>query len=150
MYPQMHHPHCGCGCKRTAVEASSNMPYPPQPRPMSNQPYPTQTSPMSNMPYPTQTSPMSNQPYPTQTSPFAQPPVVLPPLCRYTDSFSERELPVIQPLIDINRHHIVDVPKTYYERIQQNVLANPSALSPSAVSPAHMNPFCGRNKYPRC
>jgi len=114
MYPQ-HHPHCGCGCNRNAVQPIA------QPHPGPNQP-------------------ISQQPYPTQTSPFAQQPVILPPLCRYTDSYTKREVPFIQPLININRQHTIDVPKTYYETINQNV----------AVSPANDNPFNGRNRYPRC
>lgn len=122
MYPQ-HHPHCGCGCKRATQPIA-------QPYPMPNQPI--------AQPYPNQ--PVSQQPYPTQTSPFAQQPVILPPLCRYTDSYTKREVPFIQPLININRQHTIDVPKTYYETINQNV----------AVSPATDNPFMGRNRYPRC
>jgi hypothetical protein len=61
--------------------------------------------------------------------PIAQPgvqPIVCPPLCRYTDSYVRREVPYIQPLITCNRQHIVDVPKTYYREITQNVVVPPN------------------------
>ncbi|HSO58326.1 MAG TPA: hypothetical protein VLQ66_08825, partial [Paenisporosarcina sp.] len=55
-------------------------------------------------------------------APIQQPgvaPIVCPPLCRYTDSYVKREVPYIQPLINVNRQHIVDVPRTYYREINQ-------------------------------
>jgi len=83
---------------------------------------------------------------PIAQQPIARPhhhvqPIVCPPLCRYTDSYTQREVPYIQPLININRQHIVDVPKTYYEEINQNVVVSPAQ---------NQNPFGGRNRYPRC
>jgi hypothetical protein len=63
--------------------------------------------------------------------PIAQPgvaPIVCPPLCRYTDSYVKREVPYIQPLITCNRQHIVDVPKTYYREITQNVIVPPNRM----------------------
>ena len=53
-------------------------------------------------------------------------PVICPPLCRYTDSYVKREVPYIQPLITCNRQHIVDVPRTYYREITQNVVVPPT------------------------
>jgi len=61
-------------------------------------------------------------------------PVVCPPLCRYTDSYVKREVPYIQPLITCNRQHIVDVPKTYYREITQNVVVPPNRFG-------GMNPY---------
>mgnify|MGYP007042749777 CR=1 FL=1 len=58
-------------------------------------------------------------------------PIVCPPLCRYTDSFVQREVPYIQPLINVNRQHIVDVPRTYYERINQTVIVPPNQMRPN-------------------
>ncbi len=63
--------------------------------------------------------------------PIAQPgiaPIVCPPLCRYTDSYVKREVPYIQPLITCNRQHIIDVPKTYYREITQNVVVPPTRM----------------------
>ena len=71
--------------------------------------------------------PMANQ----AVQPIAQPgvaPIVCPPLCRYTDSYVKREVPYIQPLITVNRQHIVDVPKTYYREITQNVVVPPNRM----------------------
>lgn len=53
-------------------------------------------------------------------------PIVCPPLCRYTDTYIQREVPHIQPLINVNRQHIVDVPKTYYREINQTVVVPPN------------------------
>lgn len=76
---------------------------------------------------------------PSAVSPMAAPavqPIVCPPLCRYTDSYIHREVPYIQPLINVNRQHIVDVPKTYYEEINETVVV------PPGVGP-QPNPFGG-------
>jgi hypothetical protein len=62
---------------------------------------------------------------PTAVSPTGVRPIVCPPLCRYTDSYIQREVPYIQPLINVNRQHIVDVPRTYYEQINRNVIVPP-------------------------
>ena len=53
-------------------------------------------------------------------------PTVLPPLCRYNDCYIPREVPYIQPLINVTRQHIVNVPRTYYEQIDQTVVVPPS------------------------
>ena len=64
-------------------------------------------------------------------APIQQPgvaPIVCPPLCRYTDSYVKREVPYIQPLINVNRQHIVDVPRTYYKEINQTVVVPPTRM----------------------
>lgn len=71
----------------------------------------------------------SNQP--PGMAPIQQPgvaPIVCPPLCRYTDSYVKREVPYIQPLITCNRQHIIDVPRTYYREITQNVVVPPTRM----------------------
>ena len=71
----------------------------------------------------------SNQP--PGMAPIQQPgvaPIVCPPLCRYTDSYVKREVPYIQPLINVNRQHIVDVPRTYYREINQTVVVPPNRM----------------------
>jgi len=132
MNRNMHQPNCGCGCggHRQHVQPMAH-------RPQYVQPMPNQSMPMANQHMANQ--PMANQPIAQQ--PFRMQPIVAPPLCRYTDSYTEREIPVIQPLININRQHIVDVPKTYYEQINENVVVSPYQNS---------NPCGGRNRYPRC
>ncbi len=126
----MHQPNCGCGCggQKHHVQPMAQRPQYAQP----NAHLPQYAQPNAHLPQ--QVSPAAHQPFRMQ-------PIVAPPLCRYTDSFTEREIPVIQPLININRQHIVDVPKTYYEQINQNVVVSPSQ---------NQNPYGGRNRYPRC
>ena len=78
---------------------------------------------------------------PPNMQPGMQPgvqPVVCPPLCRYTNSYVKREVPYIQPLITCNRQHIVDVPKTYYREITQNIVVPPNQ---------NQMPFGGMNPY---
>ncbi|WP_017381124.1 hypothetical protein [Paenisporosarcina antarctica] len=55
-------------------------------------------------------------------------PIVCPPLCRFRDTFIEREVPHIQPLINVTRQHIVDVPKTYYREINETVVVPPNQI----------------------
>lgn len=62
---------------------------------------------------------------PAAVSPTGVRPIVCPPLCRFTDSYIQREVPYIQPLINVNRQHIVDVPRTYFEEINRNVVVPP-------------------------
>ena len=73
-------------------------------------------------------------------------PIVCPPLCRYTDSCVKREVPYIQPLINVNRVHIVDVPRTYYREINQNVVVSPTSQMPYGGNPYGVSPYAG-NPY---
>lgn len=54
--------------------------------------------------------------------PAAQP-VVCPPQYRVRDSFSPRMQPVIHPIVNVNREHIVNVPQHFYTVTNQNVMA---------------------------
>ncbi len=84
-----------------------------------------------------------NQPIARPVQPIAQPgvaPIVCPPLCRYTDSYVRREVPYIQPLITCNRQHIVDVPRTYYREITQNVVVPPTR-NPGNPYPGNPNGY---------
>lgn len=126
----MHHPNCGCGCSGRK---------PQYVQPIAQQPYPVQ--PIANLP-------IANQPIAHQS--HRMPPIVCPPLCRYTDSYTEREVPVIQPLININRQHIVDVPKTYYEEINENVVVSPYQDRNPYGNPGNPYGGRGRNRYPHC
>lgn len=57
-------------------------------------------------------------------------PIVCPPLCRFNDCYITREVPYIQPLINVTRQHIVDVPRTVYEQIDQTVVVPPTQTQP--------------------
>lgn len=54
--------------------------------------------------------------------PAAQP-VVCPPQYRVRDSFLPRMQPVIHPIVNVNREHIVNVPQHFYTVTNQNVMA---------------------------
>ena len=43
-------------------------------------------------------------------------PIVCPPEYRFHDEFMPREVPIIHPIVNVNRHHYVDIPKHYYRR----------------------------------
>lgn len=57
--------------------------------------------------------------------PAAQP-VVCPPQYRVRDSFSPRMQPVIHPIVNVNREHIVNVPQHFYTVTNENVMASGS------------------------
>ena len=130
MHRHMHHPNCGCGCKRPAVQGIAENQY---------------VQGMAENQY-VQGIAENQYVQPVALQHHMQP-IVCPPLCRYTDSYVKREVPYIQPLININRQHIVDVPVTQYEEINQNVIVSPYE---------DQGPFDGRgrgrgrNRYPRC
>ncbi|WP_192797404.1 hypothetical protein [Psychrobacillus glaciei] len=65
---------------------------------------------------------------PPMQSPWFQPPaqpVVCPPQYRMHDSFMPRMQPVIHPIVNVNREHIVNVPQHFYTETNQNVVVNP-------------------------
>ena len=61
-------------------------------------------------------------------------PIVCPPQCVVRDYYTTREVPVIHPIININRQHIVNVPRHIYQPTTRN----------EVVDSAYMNPSCGR------
>lgn len=63
---------------------------------------------------------------PCQQKQWQQPaaqPVVCPPQYRVRDSFIPRMQPVIHPIVNVNREHIVNVPQHFYTVTNQNVMA---------------------------
>ncbi|WP_216598640.1 hypothetical protein [Psychrobacillus sp. FJAT-21963] len=63
-----------------------------------------------------------------QVSPWQQPPaqpIVCPPQYRVRDSFIPRMQPVIHPIVNVNREHIVNVPQHYFTETNRNVVVNP-------------------------
>jgi hypothetical protein len=52
-------------------------------------------------------------------------PIVCPPEYRCHDEFIPREVPVIHPIVNVNRHHYVDIPKHYYEETSVDVMGAP-------------------------
>ncbi len=53
------------------------------------------------------------------------PPIVCPPVYEYHDSYVHREIPIIQPVIKVNRHIIVNVPKYYTQPVTKDVVIDP-------------------------
>ena len=51
-------------------------------------------------------------------------PICCPPLCCVQDSYYQRFVPVIQPVVTINRQNVIDVPQVYYQQTTRNVVVN--------------------------
>ena len=49
-------------------------------------------------------------------------PIVCPPEFRCHDEFMPREVPVIHPIVNVNRHHFVDIPRHYYPETTVDVM----------------------------
>ncbi len=56
---------------------------------------------------------------------FCPRPVVCPPRFVVHDCFIPREVPYIHPVVHINRHNIVNVPRHIYRPITRNVVVDP-------------------------
>jgi hypothetical protein len=52
-------------------------------------------------------------------------PIVCPPEYRCHDEFIPREVPVIHPIVNVNRHHYVDIPRHYYTETTEDVMGAP-------------------------
>ena len=52
-------------------------------------------------------------------------PIVCPPEYRFHDEYMPREVPIIHPIVNVNRHHYVDIPKHYYEETTKDVMGAP-------------------------
>ena len=51
-------------------------------------------------------------------------PICCPPEYCVRDYYTQRPVPVIHPIVTINRQNIVDVPQHYYQQITRNVVVN--------------------------
>ena len=51
-------------------------------------------------------------------------PICCPPVYCVQDHYAQRMVPVIHPIVTINRHNIIDVPQHYYQATTQNVVVN--------------------------
>lgn len=73
-------------------------------------------------------NPFSHSCHSCQQMPWVQPaaqPVVCPPQYRVHDSFLPRMQPVIHPIVNVNREHIVNVPQHFVTETNRNVIVNP-------------------------
>ncbi|MGZ4123006.1 MAG: hypothetical protein ACXVPC_11855 [Tumebacillaceae bacterium] len=53
------------------------------------------------------------------------PPIVCPPVYQYHDCYVYREVPIIQPVIRVNRHIIVNVPRYQVVPETRDVVIDP-------------------------
>ncbi len=51
-------------------------------------------------------------------------PVICPPKCVVHDTYTTRQVPVIHPVIHVNRHHVVNVPCHIYKPVTRNVFVS--------------------------
>ena len=51
-------------------------------------------------------------------------PICCPPVYCVQDHYAQRMVPVIHPIVTINRQNIIDVPQHYYQETTQNVVVN--------------------------
>lgn len=51
-------------------------------------------------------------------------PICCPPKYCVRDFYAQRTIPVIQPVVTINRQNIVDVPQYFVQPISRNVVVN--------------------------
>lgn len=74
-----------------------------------------------------------------QTQWFQPPaqPIVCPPQYRVRDSFVPRMQPVIHPIVNVNREHVVNVPQHFFTQTNENVVVNPGFQRPGPM----MNQF---------
>lgn len=64
-------------------------------------------------------------------------PIVCPPEYCVNDTFMPREVPVIHPIVHVNRQHIVDIPRHYYTETTENVMGEQLMGNPG------FGPGCG-------
>ncbi|MEK4758864.1 hypothetical protein MHH85_01165 [Viridibacillus sp. FSL E2-0187] len=69
-----------------------------------------------------------------------QQPVVCPTQYQFNDCYVEREVPVIHPIVTVNRKHIVNVPRHYYTQSTENVVVDPG--DPGRPGHCNMNKPC--------
>lgn len=53
-------------------------------------------------------------------------PIVCPTQYRVHDEFTEREVPVIHPIVNVTRHNVIDVPRHYFPETNENVMGTTS------------------------
>ena len=51
-------------------------------------------------------------------------PIVCPTQYRCHDEFMPREVPYIHPIVNVNRQHVVEIPRHFYTETTQNVMGD--------------------------
>lgn len=57
-------------------------------------------------------------------------PIICDPVYVYNDCCVPREVPIIHPVVTVNRRIIVNVPKHYYQPMTKNVVVDPGCPLP--------------------
>lgn len=70
-------------------------------------------------------------------------PIVCPPEYMMRDEFMPREVPVVHPIVNVNRQHYVDVPRHYYTETTENVMGAPVMARPGFGGPGFGGGGCG-------
>lgn len=81
--------------------------------------------------------------------PWQQPaaqPIVCPPQFRVRDSFLPRMQPVIHPIVNVNREHIVNVPQHFVTQTNRNVVVNPPQQA-FPMQPGFQQPFPQQQQF---
>lgn len=67
-------------------------------------------------------------------------PVVCPPQYCVHDCYVPRIVPVIHPVVHVNRTVAVNVPQHFYQPIVRNVMVDPYAVNPGMARPQVADP----------
>lgn len=62
-------------------------------------------------------------------------PVICPTQYRCHDQFMPREVPFIHPIVNVNRQHIVEIPRHYYTETTRNVMGETVQARPGFGPP---------------
>ncbi|MCG3087877.1 hypothetical protein [Sporosarcina cyprini] len=57
-------------------------------------------------------------------------PVVCPTQYRYHDTFIPQEVPYIHPIVNVNRQHMVEIPRHYVAVTNETVMGAPTTAFP--------------------
>jgi len=57
-------------------------------------------------------------------------PICCPPQYCVRDFYAQRAIPVIHPIVNINRQNIIDVPQHYYQQTTRNVVVERGFVAP--------------------
>lgn len=66
------------------------------------------------------------------------PPVMCDPQYVVRDCYIPREVPVVHPVVTVNRHVIVNVPRHYYQPVTRNVVVDPGCPGTGQRPPGYM------------
>jgi hypothetical protein len=66
-------------------------------------------------------------------------PIVLPPRCCVHNCYVTRRVPYIQPIVNVNRVNVMNVPELQYRQINRTVIVDPGCPT---------QPVRGRAGYP--